>query len=41
LGNVEYELAETAKMNAENNNNDISLCAFCGREKQSRKSCLI
>jgi hypothetical protein len=41
IENAEYELAQTPAVNAENNNNDISLGAFCEREKQSRKSGLI
>jgi hypothetical protein len=41
LGNADYEQAETAEINTENNNNDIFLRAFFQREKQSRKSGLI
>ena len=41
LENAEYELTQTAEINAENNDNDISLCTFCVRAKQSRKSGLI
>jgi hypothetical protein len=41
LGNAQYELAQTAEINAENNKNDNSLGVFCEREKQSRKSGLV